>query len=359
MAAWFSSISTFANKIAKTHSNLSSTTMCEPIGGFASALSFQRSWPPHRLPQLPVHSKTHSGQPPPSLADTDGQLQLSALHFESATSSRRRLAGARIFLRQTRRFAQLAFATNRCILSRYSALLHVRARRRAWLRGFPQFPHLPTKSQKPILICLVLQCADLSVASPRHFLSNAHGHLTGCHSCQSTPRHTAVSRRPRLQIQMDSFSCPRCTLKAQHLLDAVLQAPEFIETDATICTACSICNKQVHSQQIQCIASCPRKAARVAAWFSSISTFANKIAKTHSNLSSTTMCGPIGGFASALSFQRSWPPHRLPQLPVHSKTHSGQPPPSLADPDGQLQLSAPHFESATPSRRRLAGARNY
>ena len=71
------------------------------------------------------------------------------------------------------------------------------------------------------------------MASPRHFLSNAHGHLTGCHSCQSTPRHTAVSRRPRLQIQMDSFSCPRRTLKAQRLLDAVLQAPEIIETDAT------------------------------------------------------------------------------------------------------------------------------
>ena len=71
------------------------------------------------------------------------------------------------------------------------------------------------------------------MASPRHFRSDAHGHLTGCHSCQSTPRHTAVSRRPRLQIQMDSFSCPRRTLKAQRLLDAVLQAPEIIETDAT------------------------------------------------------------------------------------------------------------------------------
>ena len=71
------------------------------------------------------------------------------------------------------------------------------------------------------------------MASPRHLLSNAHGHLTGCHSCQPTPRHTAVSRRPRLQIQMDSFSCPRRTLKAQHLLDAVLQAPEIIETGAT------------------------------------------------------------------------------------------------------------------------------
>ena len=198
------------------------------------------------------------------------------------------------------------------------------------------------------------------MASPRHFRSNAHGHLTGCHSCQSTPRHTAVSRRPRLQIQMDSFSCPRRTLKAQRLLDAVLQAPEIIETDAT-----RALHSLQHLQQtgafsadtVRCFMS--RKAARVAAWFSSISTFANKIAKTHSNLTSTTMCRPISGCASALSFQRSWPPHRLPQLPVHSKTHSGQPPPSLADPDGQLQLSAPHFESATPSRRRLAGARNY
>ena len=32
---------------------------------------------------------------------------------------------------------------------------------------------------------------------------------------------------------MDSFSCPRRTLKAQRLLDAVLQAPEIIETGAT------------------------------------------------------------------------------------------------------------------------------
>ena len=32
---------------------------------------------------------------------------------------------------------------------------------------------------------------------------------------------------------MDSFSCPRRTLKAQRLLDAALQAPEIIEPDAT------------------------------------------------------------------------------------------------------------------------------
>ena len=53
---------------------------------------------------------------------------------------------------------------------------------------------------------------------------------TAASPCQDTQRS---ARHPRLQIQMDNFSCPRRTLKAQRLLDAVLQAPEIIETDAT------------------------------------------------------------------------------------------------------------------------------
>ena len=161
--------------------------------------------------------------------------------------------------------------------------------RRAWLRDFPRFPHLPTKSQKPILICLVLQCAmtyrwlhSLGTFFPTLMATSQAA--TAASPLQDTRRS---GRRPRLQIQMDSFSCPRSHFESATSCRRRLCRRQKLlrQTRRVHCTACSICNKQVHSQQIQCVASCPRKAARVAAWFSSISTFANKIVKTHSNLS--------------------------------------------------------------------------
>ena len=105
------------------------------------------------------------------------------------------------------------------------------ARVAAWFSSISKLANIITKTHSN-LTCTTM-CRPIDGCTPRHLLSNAHGHLTGCHSCQSTPRHTGVSRRPRLQIQVDSCSCPRRTLKAQRLLDAVLQAPEIIETDAT------------------------------------------------------------------------------------------------------------------------------
>ena len=166
--------------------------------------------------------------------------------------------------------------------------------RAAWFLSMSTFANKIAKSHS--YLTSTTMCRPIVGCTPRHLLSNAHGHLTGCHSCQSIPRHTAVSRHPRLQIQMDSFSCPRHTLKAQRLLDAVLQAPEIVETDATralhslqrLQQTCAFSTDTVHCFMFA-------QGGVVAAWFSSLSTFANNIAKTHSILTSTAMCSPIVG----------------------------------------------------------------
>ena len=237
-ARWCSSISTFANKIVKTHFYLTSTTMCRPI---------VTCTPRHFLSNAHGHlTGCHSCQSTPRHTAVSRRPRLQ-IQMDSFSCLRRNLKAQRLLdavlqapeiietdatraLHSLQHLQQTgAFSTDPV-----HCFVFAQGGARGGARGVPHFPLLPTKSQKSILILAsTAMCRPIVGCTPRHLLSNAHGRLTGCHSCQSTARHTAVSRRPRLQIQMDSFSCPRRSLKAQRLLDAVLQAPEIIETDAT------------------------------------------------------------------------------------------------------------------------------